>query len=37
MLSAKCAAPRLKLVVLTHHWTKFDTEVRVAPDMAAVV
>ena len=34
-MSAKCTAPRLKLVVLTHPWTKLDTEVRVAPDMAS--
>ena len=32
---AKCTALRLKLVVLTHPWTKLDTEVRVAPDMAS--
>ena len=30
MLSAKCTAPRLKLVVLTHPWTKLYTHVRVA-------
>ena len=35
MLSAECTVPRLKLVVLTHPWTKLDTEVRVAPDIAS--
>ena len=35
MLSAECTEPRLKLVVLTHPWTKLDTEVRVAPDIAS--
>ena len=33
MLSAKCTASRLKLVVLTHPWTKLDTQVRVAAGM----
>ena len=35
MLSTNCTAPRLKLVVLTHPWTKLDTEVRVDPYMAS--
>ena len=34
-LSAECTVPRLKLVVLTRPWTKLNTEVRVAPDMAS--
>ena len=35
MMSAECTEPRLKLVVLTRPWTKLDTEVRVAPDIAS--
>ena len=35
VLSTNCTAPRLKLVVLTHPWTKLDTEVRVYPYMAS--